>query len=1118
MMFIQFLYRILVFSIAMVFPAHLIVGQSLVPEVFVAKIESPLAITQERADQPMPPDSVHAQVLGADSAMYISWEAPPDSGLILEGYDIYRLSGFDPEGDPATGIQTWILTSDWPACSDPSWTQLEPGWYAYGVRAVYTNGMISEMAVSNIVGHNMYCNVYVHVTLENGMPADDARAFLFGNDYPYEQYYGQDSIVVQIDSVMRGNYLAGAYQTGFDTAYLDNVSVQNDTMIQIQLLFKKYQVFDLKVDSVSLIATWSKPSMIAVYEDFEGALFPPAGWQLSSADPYGSWFRTLDGSSGGFLIPPGDGYYACDNVDMHGSDPHNSCCDYLITPPLDLTQSEDYRLDFDSYYTGAYGQLAFVEYSYDQGENWEVMWQLNPGNIWNKLSTSLGAFSGQDKEMPLWIAFHADWAGGWASGWAVDNVKIYVPGSQVEFTDFNIMLDDTLISNTTDTTWNYAPLNYGQQYIAAVSVNYPYGISKKDYFSFTSHYLPPPQNLAGSADQSDIILQWDPPVDGTFRNAPDSLFLPENILGYNLYRNNVFLNYQAHSGGYEPQEYVDPDMEPGHYTYYISGIYDLSIYGFPGDSGESMRSGSVTITADYCNELPFSENWSSGTLTQNEWSLEGQGWKIDNGNGNPAPCAVFSPDSTLENYSSFLLSYPFCGDSLSEGNMWLDYEISLLSNQPTGTEFLQVDIWNWDSQGWTKMKEYSNTSGNIQWTSEHVNISQQSLDKIFRIRFTAKGNSSDNIESWFVDNIHVYRLCNGPTNLVSEVNPEQAAIVLNWNAPETIQIDEWIHWDDGVNSGNSIGTGAAVEFDAAARWEPAQLAMYDGASVTEIAFFPAEAQCTYNARVWVGAGAGNMVADQVVPSPIIGQWNYVMLTNPVPVDIAQELWVGYYVNAQTGYPAGVDDGPAIDGYGNMMNFGGWQTLLQISPGQDYNWNIQAHIMMAEGEKIILPGKTGIGSDAAKPRSVTGYNIYRRTEPGEYSLLGFATDTTYTDTDLANEMYCYMVSAVWEGESDQCESEWLGEVCEIMNVGMSEKEAVINNINIFPNPADDRVFITTTGELIQITVYNAQGQLVLDETASGQYYILRSSTFSCGFFLVRVTTTSGEISRFITIQR
>ena len=68
-------------------------------------------------------------------------------------------------------------------------------------------------------------------------------------------------------------------------------------------------------------------------------------------------------------------------------------------------------------------------------------------------------------------------------------------------------------------------------------------------------------------------------------------------------------------------------------------------------------------------------------------------------------------------------------------------------------------------------------------------------------------------------------------------------MLLNWTGPDDGSIDEWIHWDDGVNSGNSIGTGAAAEFDVAHRWEPAQLVAYDGASVTQVAFFPAEAQC-----------------------------------------------------------------------------------------------------------------------------------------------------------------------------------------------------------------------------------------------------------------------------------
>src|SRR5665811_105093 len=49
---------------------------------------------------------------------------------------------------------------------------------------------------------------------------------------------------------------------------------------------------------------------------------------------------------------------------------------------------------------------------------------------------------------------------------------------------------------------------------------------------------------------------------------------------------------------------------------------------------------------------------------------------------------------------------------------------------------------------------------------------------------------------------------------------------LSWIPPESNCCDNTIHWDDGVYSGNSIGTGGAVEFDVAARWTPEQLSPY----------------------------------------------------------------------------------------------------------------------------------------------------------------------------------------------------------------------------------------------------------------------------------------------------
>jgi lysyl endopeptidase len=473
----------------------------------------------------------------------------------------------------------------------------------------------------------------------------------------------------------------------------------------------------------------------------------------------------------------------------------------------------------------------------------------------------------------------------------------------------------------------------------------------------------------------------------------------------------------------------------------------------------------------------------------------------------------------------------------------LDFDLKLDAVQPTGEEMMHVQVWNWDSQTWSTVADYSNVDGSFTWTSAHINIKSQAMNKVFRVRFQAAGVNSINILSWFVDNIHIYRACDGATNLtVDAIATTQTGMLLNWTPPDDGSIDEWIHWDDGVNASNSIGTGAAVEFDVAARWEPAQLAVYEGASVTEIAFFPSEAQCSYNVRVWIGAGAANMVVDQPVPAPVIGQWNYVALNTPVPVDITQELWVGYYVNAQTGYPAGVDDGPAIDGYGNMMNFGGWQTLLEINPDLDFNWNIAAHLVTVTGATMplgksvspytnasgmtfalnpVIVSTSKVFSPGNGSRDLMGYNIYRSIDGAQYEMIDYTTEATYLDTEatpIIGGLYCYMVTAVWESETDQCESAFSNEACDIWTSIGDNANAGVGSFSLYPNPANDHVFITTSGDLKRVTVYNALGQLVVDEITTGKQYELATSGYTIGVYMVRVETAAGVTTRTLTIQR
>ena len=225
------------------------------------------------------------------------------------------------------------------------------------------------------------------------------------------------------------------------------------------------------------------------------------------------WDRTDDGSSASW-VNPGMGQLLCDEpMTMQPDQTSDGCCDYLITPPMDLRESEGYALSFNSFYDGAFGQLAFVEYSTDGGATWEVLYQVMPATSWTDLELDLAAFSGLAGPAQIWFAFHSDDAGEYASGWAIDNVMVQVPAPAANYIDFWVFLDNAFEGVTTETNWNYAPLWYGQTYTASVAARYTSGLSSKDYYTFFCEYLFPPDSLEGTAPDDAAILVWDPPLE-----------------------------------------------------------------------------------------------------------------------------------------------------------------------------------------------------------------------------------------------------------------------------------------------------------------------------------------------------------------------------------------------------------------------------------------------------------------------------------------------------------------------------------------------------------------------------------------------------------------------------
>jgi len=674
-------------------------------------------------------------------------------------YQVVRFSDFDPDLPPQTGNETILDTLTDLSYPDSAFGSLQQGWYAYGVRALFTSGLYSDFRISNTVGRMMDCTAGFSISLSTGEEPSGVEISMTGYDFPYAtitETTDPDGNAI-LEPVWKGHYDIRIYKIGYDPYLITDEYIEDDVSFEVVLSEKKYPPTCLQVDSLSLMGNWCEPLFSLLDEDFESAVFPPSGWQNLTSSQAGGWMRGSNGSSPNWTIPAHDSFYAYVNDDAAGSE-SDGCCDYLVTPALDLRESEGFVLSFVSYYDGFYGQLASVEYSTDGGGSWETLYNLPPDTSWHSMDVDLSAFSGQNGYSEIWLAFHADDGGEYASGWAVDNVRVGVPAPAAGYLDFAVFLDGALLGMTSQTSWDFAPLPYGQTYTASVAARYSSGLSEKDYDTFRSVYLFPPKNLTGSAPDDAVILHWDPP----------GVVVPFNLLGYNIYKNGALLIYKDHEGGWEPQEYVEPEMQPGIYHYEVTGVYDLASYGFPGETGESMKEGPETVTVDYCTELEFLETWEIESFNETSWNSDGDNWFVNGRAGNPVPCAEFSQVPVVTDYFLALESYPICAVGITEGDIWLTFDIAGYSVLNTGEEQMLVQVWNWESQIWSTVGEFSNIDGSFDWTPGRINIRPYVMNSIFKIRFVARGINSANIRGWFLDNIHVFRSCTAPSELQTD--------------------------------------------------------------------------------------------------------------------------------------------------------------------------------------------------------------------------------------------------------------------------------------------------------------------------------------------------------------
>ena len=240
----------------------------------------------------------------------------------------------------------------------------------------------------------------------------------------------------------------------------------------------------------------------------------------------------------------------------------------------------------------------------------------------------------------------------------------------------------------------------------------------------------------------------------------------------------------------------------------------------------------------------------------------------------------------VNGYESSLTSAPFRVDSLSEGSFWLDFNLKLDDLNQTGEEHLSIEVF--DDNGWHQLGEVAdNGSFDFEEGFNHIELTRFIKGNTFSVRFKANGQNSTDINSWFVDNIHIYRTCDPPKNLEGEYVWKQGGdygVNICWEAPSyPVFNSDWIYWDNGKSY---TSVAICLGFSAAVRWDAGMLEEFDGDYITAVNFYTFD--LGYDSlvlKIWKDTNASELVYRQNVSSVLkSNSWNMIWLNTPVEIE------------------------------------------------------------------------------------------------------------------------------------------------------------------------------------------------------------------------------------------
>ena len=187
------------------------------------------------------------------------------------------------------------------------------------------------------------------------------------------------------------------------------------------------KINSLLVLSFLFVSQFASAQNILLSEDFESPNFPSTWSQMTQANDGGWILGTNTELESEFWSIAAHGNFIATNDDTCDCD---KSMDYLIMPPLDLSNSSVVVLQFQNYFDGGtlFGgtEVATIEYSLDNGSSWDILEEIEgtEDDNWDAQTIDLSSLAGNTDVL---IAFHYYDDGEWLFGWAIDDVLVFEP-------------------------------------------------------------------------------------------------------------------------------------------------------------------------------------------------------------------------------------------------------------------------------------------------------------------------------------------------------------------------------------------------------------------------------------------------------------------------------------------------------------------------------------------------------------------------------------------------------------------------------------------------------------------------------------------------------------------